>query len=447
MAEGNLRGALGHFGDSDRILGGGVLAASTDNTRRSRMLAVLLELGVPDWIPYFRRAEELAEVVNRRFPREDADWIPLRDRILDRDLSELRVLLQLLRSAPAVPSSEGGGLLASRRPDPLEPGARAELESAKRRALRGSFLELAGNPHLDPGTRFGLMRLFFDWEEDRDLLPKVAPDPNWKVLPVRGNLIRMARVEMPDREDEAFLIDLDEFPSLFRWNRSIPNLYEAFFESLAREDRSRLSPPLIPLGADPPTPGRTSLRGATVRNWRGYSLFAAARICNWLSEETGREPCYEVDPEDRELRYFPGRSGFRLPTAEEWEFACLSHAESDWWFGWDSRVSRLFMANSDGAEDLGYLYPNDTDHMRNEFGLNQTHGNFQEWTMTRIDEIGRRRNPEPGRPHVIRATDLCVMKGGALNYRMDGTRAKASHLQSASSSETLSGFRLVLPAD
>ena len=58
----------------------------------------------------------------------------------------------------------------------------------------------------------------------------------------------------------------------------------------------------------------------------GIPFFQIAKYCNWLSERAGLTPCFEFLPEDHEQVIIPAdyvsRNGYRIPTFQEWVFAC-----------------------------------------------------------------------------------------------------------------------------
>ena len=122
------------------------------------------------------------------------------------------------------------------------------------------------------------------------------------------------------------------------------------------------------------------------------SWYDAAAFCNWLSEKNGIDPaqwCYRRD-EKGKWAFFPdyqARTGYRLPTEQEWEFACRAGADTGWHFGAaDDELVGFYAwwrknAHKDGVArtfPVATLRPN-------EFGLFDMHGNVNELCQEAID--------------------------------------------------------------
>jgi eukaryotic-like serine/threonine-protein kinase len=119
----------------------------------------------------------------------------------------------------------------------------------------------------------------------------------------------------------------------------------------------------------------------------GVNWFMAAEYCRWLSEREGVTedqmcfPRYEDIKEGMKLPAdYLSRTGYRLPTDAEWEFACRANAVTSRFYGSpEGLLGRYgwYAANSQvRTHPVGSLRPND-------FGLFDMHGNTWQWCQER----------------------------------------------------------------
>jgi formylglycine-generating enzyme required for sulfatase activity/tRNA A-37 threonylcarbamoyl transferase component Bud32 len=111
--------------------------------------------------------------------------------------------------------------------------------------------------------------------------------------------------------------------------------------------------------------------------------YEAAKYCNWLSAKEGipaDQWCFpkEIGPGMKLPPDCLGRTGYRLPTEAEWEYACRAGAASAWPYGrsesWLAEYGWYQPNSGRTMHPAGRLKPND-------LGLFDVLGNADEWCM------------------------------------------------------------------
>jgi formylglycine-generating enzyme required for sulfatase activity len=118
------------------------------------------------------------------------------------------------------------------------------------------------------------------------------------------------------------------------------------------------------------------------------SWYMAAAYCNWLSEKEGlpqTQWCYPKHGDIRNgMRPVPNylkRTGYRLPTEAEWEYACRAGAVTSRYYGSGVELLPRYAWFRDNSPDrtwpVGQKRPND-------LGLFDMHGNVWTWTSNQF---------------------------------------------------------------
>ena len=174
--------------------------------------------------------------------------------------------------------------------------------------------------------------------------------------------------------------------------------------------------------------------------WVAPDWYTAAHYCNWLSQQEGlpkEQWCYEPAGEGgyAEGMMIPAnvllRTGYRLPTNAEWEYACRSGTITSRYYGASTDLLSLYarwQGNSrEHAWACGSLLPN-------ELGLFDMLGNQYEWVNDKegVSRAGRHGSQCDNINTLESISDKSprILRGGAFSSRPAVVRS-ANRLRSA----------------
>jgi serine/threonine protein kinase/formylglycine-generating enzyme required for sulfatase activity len=196
----------------------------------------------------------------------------------------------------------------------------------------------------------------------------------------------------------------------------------------------------------------------------GVTLFEAAMYCNWLSQQDGIPPeqwCYpplpqfrqaledaarETKPDRVQVPLFPNfqsRTGYRLPTEAEWEYAARANAATSRFYGSTEELLDQYAWYARNARNqpqpVGLLKPND-------FGLFDMYGNAEEWVNSPACaypvQVGEDVADDGDFPRVMRGDAFWVLRGGSFFQPGMCLRSAFRTRNPAYSRDAIQGFRV-----
>ncbi|GAB4562453.1 MAG: hypothetical protein Tsb0020_10790 [Haliangiales bacterium] len=173
----------------------------------------------------------------------------------------------------------------------------------------------------------------------------------------------------------------------------------------------------------------------------GVDWYDAVRFCNALSKAEGLTRCYRFyrSSDSPNVVLLPGANGYRLPTEQEWEYACRAGRTTRWWFGDDEeQLADYAWYNANANNELKAV----AGKPPNPWGLYDMLGNVREWVADRhsaTDYTNKARGGYPiGPKHMPFAR---VMRGGGFSSESQCVRASFRGWDQPTTQLPENGFR------
>jgi formylglycine-generating enzyme required for sulfatase activity len=176
--------------------------------------------------------------------------------------------------------------------------------------------------------------------------------------------------------------------------------------------------------------------GAALRPVEQVSWFNAARFCNALSSLDGLTMVYDSTTWAADFT----KSGYRLPTEAQWEYACRANSAKAYWWGDDASGmgARTWFADNSGnkTQPVATTVPNG-------LGLYDMTGNVFEWCNDWFDSYANSTQTDPQGPQ---SGTFKIIRGGCWVRPGHPTRSAARCNYNPNFAFHTFGFRVVLPA-
>jgi formylglycine-generating enzyme required for sulfatase activity len=179
------------------------------------------------------------------------------------------------------------------------------------------------------------------------------------------------------------------------------------------------------------------------------SWWEAARYCLWLSQKEGipeAQWCFPktIGPGMQLPPDYLERTGYRLPTEAEWEYACRARAVS----------SRPYGGTESWLPEYGWYVANSGRRMHppgqtkpNDFGLFDALGNAAEWCVATFRPYPSAKGPNPITDAITEASfteeNLRILRGATLNSPAPNLRSAVRFRTQSGSHTAHYGFRPV----